>query len=195
LEPVGVREYHHTPQNRSSRRRHLPDRRHGRWAVGDSRLYVWLAVYVATRTAYGTVYGCLAEVVYCVVVGAAAVGVILLSRSKGRREAVKRAEEEEIERRRKKAGAPLPWEDTGVITTALSLFLKVARMGMRNKTTFGLVAGGIAAAWSAWQATKARNKAWALDNVHQLNSAEKGMARETPPILAGTICNCPSQKR
>jgi hypothetical protein len=80
---------------------------------------------IATRNAYGGLYASLTEIGYCLTVGAAAVGVILLSRSKARKRAVVRAAEEEIERRRKNAGAPPGWKDMGVITTALPLALKV----------------------------------------------------------------------
>jgi hypothetical protein len=116
-----------------------------------------VAVYIATRNAYGGLYGCLAEVAYCLVVGAGAVGIIFLSRNKERRRAVVRAEEAEIERRRQSAGAPPAWKDMGVIATALPFAVKVARIGLRNKAMLGLVAGGIAAGWSAWQATQARS--------------------------------------
>jgi hypothetical protein len=132
-------------------------------AVGLSAMVAFMfgavAVYIATRNAYGAFYGCLAEVGYCIIVGAAAVGVILLSRNKARRRAVVRAQEEEIQRRRKNAGAPPAWKDMGVITTALPFALKVARIGLRNKAMLWLVAGGIAAGWSAWQATQARSEA------------------------------------
>jgi hypothetical protein len=132
-------------------------------AVGLSAMVAFMfgavAVYIATRNAYGGVYGCLAEVAYCLVVGAVAVGIIFLSRSKARRRAVVRAQEEEIERRRNNAGTPPAWRDMGVITTALPLALKAAQIGLRNKAMLGLVAGGIAAGWSAWNARVSRRAA------------------------------------
>jgi len=133
-------------------------------AVGLSAIVAFMvgavAVYIATRNASGApIYACLAEIVYCLAVGAVAVGIVVLSRSKARRRAVVRAQEQEIERRRLDAGAPPPWKDMGVITTALPLALKVARLGLRNKAILGLVAGGMAAGWSAWHATKSRSEA------------------------------------
>jgi hypothetical protein len=131
-------------------------------AVGLSAMVAFMfgavAVYIATRDAYGAVTGCLAEAAYCLVVGAVAVGIIFLSRNKARRRAVVRSQEKEIERRRKSAGAPPAWKDMGVITTALPFALRAARIGLRNKAMLGLVAGGIAAGWSAWQATQARSE-------------------------------------
>jgi hypothetical protein len=113
-----------------------------------------VAIFLAVQQTYGAVYASLAEIGYCLVVTAVMVGAVLAIRSKARRRAVARAEADEIERRRKLAGAPPMWKDSGIIAAAAPFLLKVVRFGSRNKTGIGLVAGGLATAFAAWQATK-----------------------------------------
>ena len=113
-----------------------------------------VAVFMTTFNAYGSLYAALAEIGYCLVVLAVMVVIILVSRSRARRRAVARAEAEEVRRRREKSGAPPAWKDMGVVATALPIAMKAAQLGLRNKTALGLVAGGMAAGWAAWQASK-----------------------------------------
>ncbi len=118
-----------------------------------------VAVFIAAYGAYGSLYASLAEIGYCALVIAIAVGIILVVRSKARRRAAARGEAEEIERRRTIAGAPPPWRDAGVLSLAAPVALKALQFGLRNKASFALVTTGLVAAVAAWQATKpaARN--------------------------------------
>lgn len=113
-----------------------------------------VALFMGAYSSYGVLYASLTEIGYCLLVAAVMVGVILINRSKARRRAVARAEADEIERRRKVAGAPPLWKDAGVLSAAAPVALKVLQLATRNRTSIGLVTGGLFAAVTAWQVTK-----------------------------------------
>jgi hypothetical protein len=129
-------------------------------ALGLSAMIAFMfgavAIFLAVQRSYGGLYASFAEIGYCLIVTAVMVAGILVIRSKARRRAMARAEAEEVERRRKGAGAPPMWKDAGVLATAAPILLKVVQFGSRNKTGIALVTGGLAAAFTAWQATKAK---------------------------------------
>lgn len=140
-------------------------------AVGLSATLAFMfgavAVFVAVQQTYGALYASLAEIAYCVAVAGAMVGAIMVFRNKVRIRAAARAGEEELERRRMAADAPSMWKDPGILTAALPFVMKAAQFGIRNRTLFGLAAGGAMAAWTTWQASNIRMRATASESKRQ----------------------------
>lgn len=114
-------------------------------AVGASTAFVGIAfvavaIFIATIEAYGSLWAALAMIAYSIAVAGAAVGLLVLVQSGGRKSAAKRAEADTITEQERAQSAPPLWKDPGVMSTALPIAFKVAQIAFRNRALIGIVA-------------------------------------------------------
>jgi len=118
-------------------------------------LFIAVAIFIWASDNYGRLQASLAMAAFFIVVAGIAVTVLLVARSRARKEAARQAEKERLEKEEAAKNAPPAWLDPSLIPTLLPIGIKAMQIGLKHR---GVLLALISSAALGWAMLRERNK-------------------------------------
>jgi len=118
-------------------------------------LFIAVAIFIWASDNYGRLQASLAMAAFFIVVAGIAVTVLLVARSRARKEAARQAEKERLEKEEAAKNAPPAWLDPSLIPTLLPIGIKAMQIGLKHR---GILLALVSSAAVGWAILRERGK-------------------------------------